>query len=91
LQFLFLHGEAALLGLDCLNVAMILLGLRVVSASRGLGIAGTVVFQYSLAGVPVGIAERIADYPAAAMVVIIGAYLLWSAVPAGGRTRVATR
>jgi hypothetical membrane protein len=94
---LFLHGEAALLGLDCLNVAMILLGIGVVSASRGLGIAalaagivgiaGRVVFQYSL----VGIAERIADYPATAMVVLLGAFLLWSATPAGGRTRAATR
>jgi hypothetical protein len=44
-----------------------------------------------LAGVPVGIAERIADYPATAMVVLLGAFLLWSAVPAGGRPRVATR
>jgi hypothetical membrane protein len=97
----FLHGEAALLGLDCLNVAMILLGLGVVSASRGLGItalaagivgiAGRVVFQFSLMGVPVGIAERIADFPATAMVVLLGAFLLWSANPAGGRPRVATR
>jgi hypothetical membrane protein len=90
---LFLHGEAALLGLDCLSVAMILLGLSLVSASRGLGIAalaagivgpaGRVVFQYSLLGVPVGTAERIADYPATAMVVVLGAFLLRSAVPVG--------
>jgi hypothetical membrane protein len=97
---LSLHSQGALFGLDCLNVAMILLGLGLLHVARGLGamalvaglvgIVGSVLFMHSLAGLPVGTAERIADYPAAAMVVVLGAFLLGSSASARARAPLAT-
>jgi multidrug transporter EmrE-like cation transporter len=55
-----------------------------------VGIVGSVLFVHSLAGLPVGTAERIADYPAAAMVVVLGAFLLGSSVSARARAQLAT-
>ena len=91
------HTTGALIGLISLNLAMILLGLAVVGTVRWLGvmalvagIAGFIGFGLFLdrAGLaPVGLAERIADYPATAMVVIVGTFLLASAV-AGRRPTV---
>jgi hypothetical membrane protein len=82
-----LHGSSALLGLGCLNTAMILLGFGLLKTTRGLGTlaliagiigwAGTIVLLQGIAGIPIGTAERIADYPSAAMVVVLGAAILW--------------
>jgi hypothetical membrane protein len=95
---LSLHSLGALFGLSCLNAAMILLGSALLRVARPLAIAalvagvvgalGSLVFVESLAGVPVGTAERIADYPATAMVVVFGVSLLWSAISARARGRV---
>jgi hypothetical membrane protein len=95
---LSLHSFGALFGLSCLNAAMILLGAALFRVTRPLAIAalvagivgalGSIVFVNSLAGVPVGTAERIADYPATAMVVVFGLALLWSAFSARPRPRV---
>lgn len=86
---LALHALGALVGIVSLNVATILLGATVLRAVRGLGAAalaaggtglvGTVLFLVPAAGVPPGLAERIADWPAAAMVVVLGAFLLRAA------------
>jgi hypothetical membrane protein len=90
-----LHTLGALVGLVCLNAAMILLGLAVVRAERWFGVlalvvgiaglVGLILFTSSAGGLPVGTTERVADYPAAAMVVVFGVYLLASAVRSGVR------
>jgi hypothetical protein len=90
------HTRGALIGLISLNLAIILLGLALVSTVRWLGvmalvagIAGFIGFGLFLnraAGVPVGLAERIADYPGAAMVVILGTFLLVAAVSGSRRS-----
>jgi hypothetical membrane protein len=95
---LSLHSFGALFGLSCLNAAMILLGIGLLGAVRPLGIAalvagivgvlGSIAFISSLAGIPVGAAERIADYPGTAMVVVFGVYLLWSEASPRPRERV---
>lgn len=81
--------------------AMTLLGLALRRAARCLGamalaggtagLAGTVLFLSSAAGVPTGAAERIADYPATAMLVLLGAYLLGSAVSKSAAARLSMR
>jgi hypothetical membrane protein len=92
-----LHTLGALYGIVALNVGMTLLGLALQRAARRLGamtlvagiagLVGTVLFLSSAAGVPVGAAERLADYPAAAMLVVLGAHLLGSAVSANAVAR----
>lgn len=89
------HTLGALAGLVCLNASMVLLGLALLPVARGLGalalaagiagLAGLVLFTSSAGGLPVGASERIADYPAAAMVVVLGAFLLTSASRAAAR------
>jgi hypothetical membrane protein len=96
-----LHTLGALYGIVALNVGMTLLGLALQRAARRLGalmlvagiagLVGTVLFLSSAAGVPAGAAERIADYPAAAMLVVLGAYLLGSAVSTDAAARFSTR
>jgi hypothetical membrane protein len=95
---LSLHSNAAFFGLDFLNISMIVLGVALLPPARWLGtitllagISGTVgliIFKGSLAGIPIGTAERIADYPSAAMVVVLGLFLLWSAAFARARAQV---
>jgi hypothetical membrane protein len=80
------HIGAATVGLISLNLAMILLGLALLRWVRWLGViveaAGVVgfiglgLFAARAAGIPAGVAERIGDYPGAAMVVVLGAFLL---------------
>ena len=83
------HGIGALIGLVSLNVAMIVLGSTLWEAARWLsivtrvagivGLIGLGAFLNRAAGFPLGVVERIADYPGAAMVVVLGTYLLVSA------------
>jgi hypothetical membrane protein len=90
---LSLHSNAATAGIDLLNIAMIILGVALVRVNPWLGtvtllagiagIVGAVIFFESLGGVPVGTAERLAVYPALAMVVVLGVYLLWGAARRG--------
>jgi hypothetical membrane protein len=80
------HARGALLGLVCLNLSMLALGWSIVSARRGLatltfgagivGLVGLGLFLSGAGGLPPGATERLADYPGAAMVVVLGAYLL---------------
>ncbi len=81
-----IHAFGAMVGLVSLNLGMIVIGALTWAASRRLsiltraaGIAGFIglgMFLSGGAGLPVGIAERLADYPGAAMVLVLGAYLL---------------
>lgn len=83
---LSLHGNAASLGIDALNIGTIILGAALLRANPWLGsitllagilgIAGAIIFFHSLAGIPIGTAERLAVYPSLAMVVVLGVYLL---------------
>jgi hypothetical membrane protein len=84
---LSLHGNAASLGIDAVNIGMIILGaallrvnpwLGIITLFAGIiGIVGAIIFFHSLDGIPIGTAERIAVYPSLAMVVVLGMYLLW--------------
>jgi hypothetical protein len=95
-----LHTLGALYGIVALNVGILLLGLALRGTARRLGatalaagvagLVGTVLFLSSAAGVPAGVAERIADYPAAAMLFVFGVYLLGSAVSADAAARSST-
>ncbi|HYL08870.1 MAG TPA: DUF998 domain-containing protein [Candidatus Udaeobacter sp.] len=83
-----IHVAAAAVGLISLNLAMILLGSALLALSRRLGVllvtAGSLgfiglgLFVSRTPAVPAGVAERIGDYPAAAMVVVLGIFLLRS-------------
>jgi hypothetical protein len=76
----------ATLGIDAVNIAMIILGAALLRVNPWLGtitllagiigVAGAIIFFESLAGIPIGTAERIAVYPSLAMVVVLGVYLL---------------
>ena len=82
------HSVGALVGLVSLNVAVIVLGSVIVNVQRWLGVmaimAGSVgfiglgLFLNHARPVPLGLAERIADYPGTAMVVVFGVFLLVS-------------
>ncbi len=84
----------ALVRLVCLNLAMLVLGWSLLSAGRwlarltyGAGIVGFVglgLFLSGASGAPVGVVERVADYPGAAMVVVLGPFLLGRRPRAGG-------
>jgi hypothetical membrane protein len=84
---LSLHSNAASLGIDAVNIAMIILGAALLRVNPWLGgitlvagiigIVGAIIFFHSLGGIPIGTAERIAVYPSLAMVVVLGVYLLW--------------
>ena len=83
------HTIGAFVGLVSLNLAMIVLGSVLIRAVRWLGImayaAGIAGFiglgmWLNHAAVPAGVAERIADYPGAAMIVVLGAFLLVAAI-----------
>ncbi len=84
------HAAGALGGLVCLNLGMLAVGLSTVLRSRwvgrlarGAGIVGLVGTGSFLAGLgPRGISERLADYPGAAMVVVLGVVLLLAAASA---------
>jgi hypothetical membrane protein len=81
-----LHSNAATLGIDAVNIAMIILGVALIRVNAWLGtiallagiigIVGAVIFFHSLTGLPIGTAERLAVYPSLAMVVVLGVYLL---------------
>ncbi|HSO93270.1 MAG TPA: DUF998 domain-containing protein [Candidatus Dormibacteraeota bacterium] len=80
------HAFGALLGLCSLNAGMIVLGLALMPAARALGglvlaagIAGglgLLLFLTHAFGLPPGLAERVADYPGAAMFGVLGTVLL---------------
>lgn len=80
------HGFGALLGLVSLNVGMELLGSGLRSEPRilrgallvsgAIGLLGLGFFLAGQAWVPPGISERIADYPSAAMFVVLGLHIL---------------
>jgi hypothetical membrane protein len=90
-----LHTLGALYGIVCLNVAMVVLGAALLHAARGLGVltlaagiaglAGFVLFIGPGSGVPVGIAERIAVYPPDIAIIVLGVFLLGSALAAPER------
>lgn len=89
-----LHAAGALTGLIALNLGLIALGVSMLAGRPGpgrltmsAGIVGFVGLGTFLAR-PTGTAERLADWPGAAMVVILGAMLL--AVAAAGRSTHAT-
>lgn len=83
------HRIAAVIGLISLNVSMILLGSALVGSAKAMGIlaieAGVlglvsfVVFLSQPSGA-IGVWERLADYPGAAMVVLLGALILLRAL-----------
>jgi hypothetical membrane protein len=83
---LSLHGNAASLGIDAVNIGMIILGVALLRVDPWLGsitllagiigIVGAVIFFHSLGGIPIGTAERIAVYPSLVMVVVLGVFLL---------------
>lgn len=90
------HDVGALVGLIALNAAMLVLGWSILPTERwlarltyGAGIVGFVGLGLLLSGTgpPVGLDERIADYPGTAMVVVLGAYLLVATVSASRRGR----
>jgi hypothetical protein len=80
------HTVAAKAGLIILNLAMIQIGVSLVRIARVLGVlaliagvagfVGTVLVFAAPAGVPLGLAERIAVYPGIAMVVVLGVAML---------------
>jgi hypothetical membrane protein len=95
-----IHRAGALVGLVSLNAAMISFGLSQIRGGRAasprwvagvtfasgvMGLLGLVIFLAG-AGSP-GVAERIADYPAAAMVVVLGVVLLVAAARGRGDPR----
>ncbi len=84
------HTTGAAIGLVSVNLGIIVLGLAVVGAARWLGvtalvagIAGAVglglLANASVHALPIGVTERLADYPATVMIVVFGAVLLASA------------
>jgi hypothetical membrane protein len=87
------HATGAILGLISLNLAMIVLGRCLRPGRRWLGtttlwagilgLGGLFLLIVGAGEVPAGVAERLADYPGAAMIVVLGAYLLRSAARRG--------
>ncbi len=83
------HQWGALTGLISINFALVFFGLSITSARRWLaamaagsgilGFVGLILFLGGPSVGPVGITERIADYPTAATIVVLGAYLLVAA------------
>ncbi len=88
------HARGALTGLAALNLAMLALGWSMLTAQRWLGaatlaagITGFVGLALFLSGTgSAAITERTADYPSAAIVVILGAWMLASAVSQSRRS-----
>lgn len=80
------HRFGALLGLTCLNLGLITLGVVLLPLARELGVLaglsgligllGLALFLGPVKLLPVGTAERIADYPGVIMIIAIGAFLL---------------
>lgn len=80
------HRIGALIGLISLNLSMLLLGsvLFEVARSAGvltvvagvIGLAALALFLSQAPALPIGISERLADYPGAAMVILIGGLIL---------------
>jgi hypothetical membrane protein len=81
-----MHRFGALLGLVSLNVSMLLLGSVLLEAARAVGVlallsgivglVALVLFISQVPGLPTGIWERLADFPSAAIVVFMGAFIL---------------
>lgn len=79
------HAAGALSGLVALNLGMIVLGVAMLAGRRGLarltmatGIVGFVGLATFLIW-PRGLAERLADYPGTAMIVVLGLVMLVAA------------
>ncbi|HKI58492.1 MAG TPA: DUF998 domain-containing protein [Trueperaceae bacterium] len=87
------HVLGAMVGLVALNLAMIALAGAIGAARRWLGgmalvagTAGLLGFALLVSGTgPPGATERLADYPGAVMVIVLGVYLLVAAVSEGRR------
>jgi hypothetical protein len=90
------HTLGALYGIVALNLGVTVLGVALLSATRRLGavavaagiagLLGTVLFLSSLssaATLPRGAVERVAVYPATAMLVVLGASLLMLTISTG--------
>ena len=95
----FHHAAGALIGVVTLNLAMFAYGLLLVRSRPWLGrmalsagAIGIVATGYFIAGAgwPAGTEERLADYPSAAMVVVLGVATLWLTGP-GLRSRAGSR
>lgn len=84
------HRIGALIGLIGLNVSMLLLGSVLFEVARSVGIlsvaagvigsAALVSFLSQAPGLPIGIYERLADYPGAVMVIVIGGLILFRGI-----------
>lgn len=84
------HRIGALIGLVSLNVSMLLLGSVLLDAARavgvlamlagGIGLIAFALFLSQASGLPIGVAERLADYPGAAMVILFGGVILVRAI-----------
>ena len=89
-----LHGFGAILGLMSLNAGMLVLGQVLLKVAKALGVLALLsgatglvslaLFLGQASGLPRGICERLADYPGAAMIVVLGAFLLAHAARARG-------
>lgn len=82
-----LHVLSALLGIPGASISLLLLGTAVWRGQRWVGIfsqlCGTVgLFGFFIApsiGLAAGAAERLASYPTAVWMIVLGGFLLWSA------------
>jgi hypothetical membrane protein len=85
------HRFGALLGLVSLNLGLLILGWLLVAVARyvavlaivagAVGLVGLVFFLTGSAIIPIGIAERLADYPGAATLVVLGFAVLLACRP----------
>lgn len=86
------HRIGALIGLISLNLSMLLLGSVLLEVARSLGVLAVLAgaiglvalasFLSQAPGLPIGISERLADYPGAVMVILIGGLILVRAIKA---------
>jgi hypothetical membrane protein len=84
------HRIGALLGLISLNLSMLLLGSVLLEVARAAGVLAVLAGVIGLVALalflsqdpelPIGISERLADYPGAVMVIMIGGLILVRAI-----------
>lgn len=92
------HRAGALIGLISLNLSILLPGSALLEVARAAGVlavlAGVVGLValglfLSQAVLPIGISERLADYPGAVIVILIGGVILVRAIKLSRRARLA--
>lgn len=90
------HRFGALLGLVSLNLGLLTLGLVLSGATRLLAVLAIVAGAVGLTGLalflagaalPIGVSERLADYPGAATLIVLGCAVLLAARQTGGVRR----